>query len=332
MTLRPKFSIITVTYNAASVIVPTLESVRAQTYSNYEYILVDGGSKDDTVAIAKASGIEFAHIISERDKGIYDAMNKGIALATGDYLCFLNAGDAFYAPDTLQTIADAIADEKELPDVLYGETAEVDENRNFDEKRQRALIRYYLDSGVGGLAVGVHTTQFEIRKPEHNLLERVLRVAKEEAARFEEKTGEVIVMVAGVCGPIEQAVREAEQYAAEDKARREAVDTRNNADQMVYQSEKTIEEMGDKIDEADKTDLQAKIDALKEALKGEDIEAIKAKQEELTKAFYAVSEKLYAQQGGQPGGPDMGGGNCGGDCGSCNSDPNVVDADYEVVD
>lgn len=136
MTLRPKFSIITVTYNAASVIVPTLESVRAQTYSNYEYILVDGGSKDDTVAIAKASGIEFAHIISERDKGIYDAMNKGIALATGDYLCFLNAGDAFYAPDTLQTIADAIADEKELPDVLYGETAEVDENRNFVRKRR----------------------------------------------------------------------------------------------------------------------------------------------------------------------------------------------------
>ena len=92
---------------------------------------------------------------------------------------------------------------------------------------------------------------------------------------------------------VEKAVREAEQYAAEDKARREAVDTRNNADQMVYQSEKTIEEMGDKIDAADKSDLQAKIDALKEALKGEDIEAIKAKQEELTKAFYAVSEKLY---------------------------------------
>ena len=101
---------------------------------------------------------------------------------------------------------------------------------------------------------------------------------------------------------VEKAVREAEQYAAEDKARREAVDTRNNADQMVYQSEKTIEEMGDKIDEADKTELQGKIDALKEALKGEDIEAIKAKQEELTKSFYAISEKIYqaaaaAQQG-----------------------------------
>ena len=104
---------------------------------------------------------------------------------------------------------------------------------------------------------------------------------------------------------VEKAVREAEQYAAEDKARREAVDTRNNADQMVYQSEKTIEEMGDKIDEADKSELQGKIDALKEALKGEDIEAIKAKQEELTKSFYAVSEKLYqaaAAQGAPEGG------------------------------
>ncbi len=92
---------------------------------------------------------------------------------------------------------------------------------------------------------------------------------------------------------VEKAVKEAEQYASEDKARREAVDTRNNADQMVYQCEKTIEELGDKIDAADKSDLQAKIDAVKEALKGEDIEAIKAKQEELTKAFYAVSEKVY---------------------------------------
>ena len=136
MALRPKFSIITVTYNAASVIMPTLESVIAQGYTDYEYILVDGGSKDDTVAIAKASGIQFAHVISERDKGIYDAMNKGISLATGDYLCFLNAGDAFYAPDTLQTIAGAIADENELPDVLYGETAEVDDSRKFVRMRR----------------------------------------------------------------------------------------------------------------------------------------------------------------------------------------------------
>ena len=136
MVLKPKFSIITVTYNAATVIEPTLQSVLSQTYTNYECLLIDGGSKDDTVAKAKASGIEFAHIVSERDNGIYDAMNKGIALATGDYLCFLNAGDAFYAPDTLQRIVDAIAGEKELPHVLYGETAEVNDAREFVRMRR----------------------------------------------------------------------------------------------------------------------------------------------------------------------------------------------------
>lgn len=134
--MQPKFSIITITYNAASVIEPTLQSVLAQTYRNYEYLLIDGSSKDDTVAKAKASGITFAHIISEPDKGLYDAMNKGIALATGDYLCFLNAGDSFFAPDTLQTIATAANKEETLPDVLYGETAEVDKARNFVRMRR----------------------------------------------------------------------------------------------------------------------------------------------------------------------------------------------------
>ncbi len=118
---------------------------------------------------------------------------------------------------------------------------------------------------------------------------------------------------------VEKAVQEAEQYASEDKARREAVDTRNNADQMVYQCEKTMEELGDKLDAADKTELQAKLDELKEALKGEDMEAIKQKQEELTKVFYAVSEKIYQQsapQGGEPGaGPAPDGGATPGDDG-----------------
>ena len=136
MVQQPKFSIITITFNAEQAIEPTLKSVLAQTYTNYEYLLIDGGSKDGTMAKAKASGIEFAHIVSERDNGLYDAMNKGIALATGDYLCFLNAGDSFHAPDTLQVVVDAIAGEKELPHVLYGETAEVDEARNFVRMRR----------------------------------------------------------------------------------------------------------------------------------------------------------------------------------------------------
>ena len=137
--MKPKFSIITVTYNAASVIEPTLASVAAQSYRNFEYLLIDGGSTDDTVAKAKASGIEFAHIVSERDNGLYDAMNKGIKLAEGDYLCFLNAGDAFHSSDTLERIVAAIPEGDSLPDVLYGETAEVDENRCFVRMRRLSV-------------------------------------------------------------------------------------------------------------------------------------------------------------------------------------------------
>ena len=136
MALRPKFSIITVTYNAAGVIEPTLASVAAQTYRNYEYLLIDGASTDDTVAKATASGISFSHIVSEPDSGLYDAMNKGMKLATGDYLCFLNAGDSFYAPDTLERVVAALDGLTELPGVIYGETAEVDEQRNFVRMRR----------------------------------------------------------------------------------------------------------------------------------------------------------------------------------------------------
>ena len=85
----------------------------------------------------------------------------------------------------------------------------LDENRNFDEASQRRLIRYYLAAGVDGVAVGVHTTQFEIRLPEINLFETVLRVCIDEIHKYETKTGRTVLAVAGVCGPIEQAVREA---------------------------------------------------------------------------------------------------------------------------
>lgn len=90
----------------------------------------------------------------------------------------------------------------------------LDKNRQFNETAQRRLIRYYLKAGVGGLAVAVHTTQFEIRDPEVNLFEPVLRVAYEEAKAFEAATGKTIILVAGVCGPIEQAIREAELAAS----------------------------------------------------------------------------------------------------------------------
>ena len=131
---------------------------------------------------------------------------------------------------------------------------------------------------------------------------------------------------------VEKAVREAEQFAAEDARRKEEVDTRNQADQMVYQTEKTLEEMGDKLDAGDKANIEGELNRVKEALKGTDTQAIKNATEALTRAFYAVSEKLYSQAGAQPG-PDMGGA-AGGATGAANNggDDNVVDADYEVVD
>ena len=135
---------------------------------------------------------------------------------------------------------------------------------------------------------------------------------------------------------IDKAVKEAEQFAAEDAKRKEEVDTRNQADQMVYQSEKAIEEMKDKLDASEISELEAEVNKVKEALKGTDTAAIKAATDSLTQAFYKVSEKMYQQAGaqGQPG-PDMGGAGFGGQQpgGNPGQGPDdVVDADYTVVD
>ncbi|SHI19176.1 molecular chaperone DnaK [Sporobacter termitidis DSM 10068] len=134
---------------------------------------------------------------------------------------------------------------------------------------------------------------------------------------------------------ISKAVQEAEQYAKEDAARKDEIDTRNHADQMVYQSEKTLNDMGDKVDAADKKTIEDAIAKVKTALSGTDGDAIKSATEELQKAFYAVSEKLYAganpqQPGGAPG-PD-GGTDGGTDGGSAPGGGQYYDADYEVVD
>ena len=125
---------------------------------------------------------------------------------------------------------------------------------------------------------------------------------------------------------IDKAVKEAEKFAEEDKKRKDEVDTRNQGDQMVYQTEKTIEEMGDKLDPADKSEIEAKVASLKTALQGTDTEAIKSATEEVQQAFYKVSEKMYQQTGGQPnvdpsqaaGGPQGG--------------ADYYDADYTTVD
>ena len=98
----PKFSIITVTYNAEKVLEETIQSVISQTYHHVEYIIVDGASKDGTLSIIDRYRSRITTVVSEPDKGLYDAMNKAISLASGDYLCFLNAGDCFHEDDTLQ--------------------------------------------------------------------------------------------------------------------------------------------------------------------------------------------------------------------------------------
>ena len=135
---------------------------------------------------------------------------------------------------------------------------------------------------------------------------------------------------------IEKAVKEAEQFAAEDAKAKEKVEIRNSADQMVYQSEKTLGDVGDKLPADEKAKVQAGIDKLKETLKGDDTDAIKAATDELTQMFYAMSEKLYqgtnpqggaGAQGGYQAGPDMG--NMGG---APNGGQQFYDADYKVVD
>lgn len=133
--LHPKFSIITVTYNAGATLEDTIQSVITQTYRNLEYIIIDGGSKDRTLEIIEQYRPHIHKVVCEPDKGLYDAMNKGIKQATGDYICFLNAGDELHEDDTLLLMVHSIT-ESTLPDVLYGETAIVDEEGHFVRMRR----------------------------------------------------------------------------------------------------------------------------------------------------------------------------------------------------
>ncbi len=125
----PLFSIITITWNAEATIGVTLDSVQSQSCKSYEYIVIDGLSSDATLSLINDRKGLVAKLVSERDAGLYDAMNKGIDRATGEYLIFLNAGDTFYSAETLADIAQQIGDNR--PDIIYGETALVDSNRQF---------------------------------------------------------------------------------------------------------------------------------------------------------------------------------------------------------
>ena len=127
MATTPLFSIVTITYNAARELPSTMESVRSQTFTNFEHLIIDGASKDDTLEVARKLGTDKLRIVSEPDKGLYDAMNKGLKKATGKYVVFLNAGDAFHSPEVLEKYARAA--EKDA-DIIYADTVIVDDSRN----------------------------------------------------------------------------------------------------------------------------------------------------------------------------------------------------------
>lgn len=151
--MNPLFSIITVCRNAADNLRATCRSVEGQTCRLYEHIIIDGASTDGTVDWLKANPSPLRHVVSEEDKGIYDAMNKGLALAGGDYVVFLNAGDRFHSPDTLQLYADAIMD-NDYPGIVYGQTDIVDASgRRLGPRHLQAPARLTLRSFAEGMVV-----------------------------------------------------------------------------------------------------------------------------------------------------------------------------------
>ena len=149
--MNPLFSIITVTWNAASVIEPTLRSVQRQTSSDYEMLIIDGASNDDTLSIVHRASIASLRVFSEPDNGLYDAMNKGIAQARGRYLIFLNAGDAFADDTVLARLAMLATDN---PGVIYGQTQLVDAQGNVVGKRHLTAPEHLTaGSFVNGMLV-----------------------------------------------------------------------------------------------------------------------------------------------------------------------------------
>jgi glycosyltransferase involved in cell wall biosynthesis len=132
---KPKLSVITIVYNNVRDIERTVLSVLNQSYANIEYLVIDGASNDGTLAILKQYESQISKLVSEKDKGIYDAMNKGLSLATGDYVLFMNSGDEIYSPKTVENIF-ASADEA---DIYYGETEMYDDAWNsLGQRRHKA--------------------------------------------------------------------------------------------------------------------------------------------------------------------------------------------------
>lgn len=153
----PLISVITVTFNCRELLPQTLESVRQQTLPDVEHIIVDGASTDGTRELIAENKGRAGAWISEPDKGIYDAMNKGLRMARGRYVLFLNAGDTFYAEDTLEQVFSGIAGANEasgLPDIYYGQTKILDlQGRITGDRRLRAPRRLHWKSFRKGMLV-----------------------------------------------------------------------------------------------------------------------------------------------------------------------------------
>jgi glycosyltransferase involved in cell wall biosynthesis len=150
MEKTPVLSVITVVYNNVRDIERTMLSVLNQTYHHIEYIIVDGKSTDGTVEVIRRYEHRIAKVVSEKDKGIYDAMNKGLALATGDYVLFMNSGDEIYAPDTVAKVFASASD----ADIYYGETEMFDENwKSLGQRRHKAPDNFSWKSFKYGMSV-----------------------------------------------------------------------------------------------------------------------------------------------------------------------------------
>jgi glycosyltransferase involved in cell wall biosynthesis len=132
---QPKLSVITIVYNNVRDIERTVLSVLNQSYSNIEYLVIDGASNDGTMDILRQYESRITKLVSERDKGIYDAMNKGLALATGDYVLFMNSGDEIYSSKTVENIFASSDD----ADIYYGETEMFDDSwQSLGRRRHKA--------------------------------------------------------------------------------------------------------------------------------------------------------------------------------------------------
>lgn len=181
--MKPVLSVVTIVYNNARDIERTMLSVLNQTYTGIEYIVVDGASNDGTLEIIKRYENRIAKLVSEKDKGIYDAMNKGLALATGDYLIFMNSGDEFYANDTVAKVFATAPD----ADIYYGETEMVnDERESLGQRRHQAPDKFNWRSFKYGMSVShqaiyIRRSLTEPYDPQYQLsadIDWIIRAAK----------------------------------------------------------------------------------------------------------------------------------------------------------